>query len=134
MKLKLLGAVGVLGIVAAVWWFSPNASETQVLPIPGENLNAVVEVFNATAVDGLARTVTRNLRAKGLDVVYYGSARDSTLDSTQIIIRRGDSTAAVAVQQALGTGRIVVQPDTDRLVDVTILLHLDAATLLGLHP
>ncbi len=134
MKTKLLGAAGVLGIVVAVWWFSPNVSETQVLPIPGENHDAVVEVFNATDVDGLARTVTRNLRAKGVDVVFYGSARDSTLDSTQIIIRRGDSTAAVAVQEALGTGRIIFQPDIDRLVDVTILLHLDAAALFGLHP
>ena len=94
----------------------------------------VVEVFNATGVDGLARTATRKLRTEGIDVVFYGSARDSTLDSTQIIVRRGDSTAAILVRDALGTGVIGVQHDAKRLVDVTVLLHVDAARLLGLYP
>jgi len=128
-------AVVVVSLAGVITWqLRPRPTGAVALPVPGEGHDVVVEVFNATGVDGLARTATRRLRTEGIDVVFYGSARDSTLDSTQIIVRRGDTTAAVVVRDALGTGVIVIQPDAKRLVDVTVLLHVDAALVLGLHP
>lgn len=97
-------------------------------PIPGEDgPRLTVEVLNSTAVDGLARRVTGHLRRHGLDVVYFGSA-SGALDSTRVLIRRGDSTAARRVRQALGFGTIVEDLDPRLLLDVTVLLGTDAAT------
>ncbi len=103
-------------------------------PIPGEQGQVVVEVLNATAVDGLAREVARRLRRAGIDVVNYGSERDSTLDSTTIVIRRGDSTAAREVRQVLGLGRVRVERDPRLLVDASVLVGPDLARALGFHP
>jgi hypothetical protein len=95
-------------------------------PIPGEGDRLVVEVLNATRIDGLARAMTRRLRAAGIDVVYFGSSRES-LDSTLILIRRGDSAGAVRVRGVLGAGRIVEELDPRLLLDVSVLLGLDVA-------
>jgi hypothetical protein len=104
------------------------------LRIPGERPGAVIEVWNATGTDGLAREVARRLRRAGLDVVNYGSQRDSTLDSTTIVVRRGDSSVALQVRRVLGLGRIRVQPDARLLVDATVLVGPDLARLLRLQP
>ena len=93
-----------------------------------------VEVVNQTGADGLAREVVRRLRRAGIDVVNYGSARDSTADSTTILIRRGDSTAAAPVRQALGLGRIRVDLDPRLLLDASVLVGPDLARSLGFHP
>ena len=84
-----------------------------------------MEVLNGTRVDGFARSVTRQLRRAGIDVVYFGSADERDVDSTRIIVRRGDSTAAAPVRDALGGGRIVVDPDPRLLLDITVLLGHD---------
>ncbi len=94
----------------------------------------MVEVLNSTDVDGLARAVTRRLRREGVDVVYYGTLRDSTPDSTRIVIRRGDSAYARTVRRILGTGRIEVRPAPDLLLDVTVILGTDAARLVNFDP
>lgn len=104
------------------------------LPIPGERDSGTVEVLNATAVDGLAREVTRRLRRAGIDVVAFGSARDSTLDSTTIVIRRGDSTVALRVRGTLGFGRIVTERNPRLLLDASVLIGRDLPRALGLHP
>jgi hypothetical protein len=105
------------------------------LPIPGEGGERVtVEVVNHTGADGLAREVARRLRRAGIDVVGYGSAQDSTADTTTIVIRRGDSTAAIRVRQALGLGRIRVDPDPRLLLDASVLVGPDLARALGFHP
>jgi hypothetical protein len=104
------------------------------LPIPGERDSASVEVLNATAVDGLAREVTRRLRRAGIDVVTLGSARDSTLDSTTIVIRRGDSTVALRVRRALGLGRIVTEQNPRLLLDASVLIGRDLARAFDFHP
>ncbi len=96
------------------------------LPIPGERDTLQVQVLNATGVDGLARAVTIRLRRAGIDVVDFGTAADRSLDTTQIVIRRGDSTAGFAVRDLLGVGQIVVDPDPDLLLDVSVILGLDA--------
>ncbi len=96
------------------------------LPIPGERDSLQVQVLNASGVDGLARAVTIRLRRAGIDVVDFGTAADRSLDTTQIVIRRGDSTVGFAVRDLLGVGQIVVDPDPDLLLDVSVILGLDA--------
>lgn len=96
------------------------------LVIPGEGERVTVEVLNGTRVDGLARRTTRALRRQGLDVVFYGTAADSVRDSTVVYGRRGDLRRAERVRAALGVGQVVQQPDPQLLLDVTVVLGLDA--------
>jgi hypothetical protein len=94
----------------------------------------VVEVVNTTGTDGLAREITRHLRRAGIDVVAFGSDRDRLVDSTTILIRRGDSTGALRIRAALGLGRIRVEPDPRLLLDASVLLGPDASRVIDLHP
>jgi hypothetical protein len=93
-----------------------------------------VEVLNGTTVDGLAREVTQRLRHAGIDVVSFGGAQDTSLDSTVILVRRGDSTDALRVRRALGLGRVLIEPDARLLLDVSVLVGRDLSGVLGLHP
>jgi hypothetical protein len=97
--------------------------------IPGERETLQVEVLNASRAVGLARAVTRRLRDAGLDVVYYGSDAETALDSTEILVRRGDAAAGARVREALGAGRVLAAPDASRLVDVTVRLGADLAAV-----
>lgn len=134
-RVVLIGAVTLALAAAALLWARRGQDQSGPPPvIPGEKTSLVVEVLNATTTDGLAREVTRRLRQAGIDVVGYGSARDSSLDSTTIVVRRGDSTAALEVRQALGLGRIAVDRDPRLLLDASVLIGPDLARLLGFHP
>ena len=93
--------------------------------IPGEGDRLQVEVLNTTDAVGQARGATRRLRDAGLDVVYFGGDPGAALDSTQILVRRGPSAAGTRVKRALGVGAVRVQPDSTRLVDVTVRLGRD---------
>lgn len=84
----------------------------------------LVEVLNASGVPGLAREGTRHLRQKGLDVVFYGNA-DQMVDSTEVLVRRGDGSAGARVARALGLGVVRRVEDTLRRVDITVLLGRD---------
>jgi hypothetical protein len=131
----LIAALAAGAAAALSWWPREREGDTAgSRRIPGEQGRVVVEVLNATAVDGLAREVARRLRRAGIDVVNYGSERDSTLDSTTIVIRRGDSTAAREVRQVLGLGRVRVERDARLLVDASVLVGPDLARALGFHP
>jgi hypothetical protein len=92
-----------------------------------------VEVLNGTRRQGAARAATRMLRRRGLDVVFLGNA-DSLADSTRVIARRGDSARASYVAAALGSGLIVVETDTFRRVDVSVILGEDFTPAGDLHP
>jgi hypothetical protein len=134
-RFVLIAVVMAAVVTAAGLWMRRDGggSQTQAV-VPGEGKLVVVEVLNATAADGLAREVTRRLRRAGIDVVDYGSARDSSLDSTTIVVRRGDSTAARQVRQALGLGRIAVDHDPRLLLDASVVIGPDLARALGFHP
>jgi hypothetical protein len=93
----------------------------------------MVEVLNGTRRQGVARTATRMLRSQGLDVVFLGNA-DSLEESTRVIVRRGDPGPARYVAQALGAGKVVVEPDTFRRVDVSVILGDDFKPRLEIHP
>jgi hypothetical protein len=105
--------------------------------VPGARGERItVEVLNATAKSGLARAGTRLLRRAGIDVVAFGNAPAGTpaLDATRLVVRRGTTAAAERVQRALGVGRIVVERDSARLLDVSVLLGADFAPRLEFHP
>jgi hypothetical protein len=93
-------------------------------PIPSPERRVMVEVLNGTGRAGAARAATRMLRRRGLDVVFYGNA-EAAVDSTRVIVRRGDSSAAYDVRRAIGSGAVVVEPDTFRRVDVSVILGPD---------
>lgn len=134
-RLVLIGVAVLAVIAAAVLWMRLHGDRSGAeAVVPGEGEAVVVEVLNATTADGLAREVTRRLRRAGIDVVDYGSARDSSLDSTTIVVRRGDSTVARRVRRALGLGRITVEYDPRLLLDASVLIGPDLARALGFHP
>jgi hypothetical protein len=102
-------------------------------PVPSPDRRITVEVLNASGRAGLARGATRLLRRQGLDVVFFGNA-DSAADSTRIVVRKGDPGAGRDVRDALGAGRVTIQPDTLRRVDVSVILGRDFRIRGELHP
>jgi hypothetical protein len=102
-----------------------------IAPLPKGRVQ--VEVLNGTQRQGAARTATRMLRSHGLDVVFLGNA-DSLVDSTRIMVRRGDPSRAGYIVAALGGGKVVVQTDTFRRVDVSVILGEDFKPRLDVHP
>jgi hypothetical protein len=123
-------------VTALAWWMFRGRPSPGVPPaIPGDRGPAITaEVLNGTDVDGLAREVTRRLRARGIDVVFFGSFADRRdLDTTMILIRRGDTTAGVTVRRVLRAGRVRVELDPDRLLDVSVVVGRDL-TRVDRHP
>ena len=106
-------------------------------PVPGQDGPRVtVEVLNASGKPGLARLGVRVLRQAGIDVVAFGNAPATlgTLDSTRIVMRRPAAGAGDRIRRALGVGRVVVQADSTRLLDASVLLGADFAPRLKFHP
>jgi LytR cell envelope-related transcriptional attenuator len=119
-------------IVAAVIAVTAcGGASTQTHAVPGDKAPAViVEVLNASGRAGDARVATRLLRHEGIDVVYFGNAPppENGLDSTRIIVRRGSVKAGDRVRAALGQGKVEVELDSSRLLDVSVLLGADFAS------
>jgi len=114
---------------------APAPAVEHAYPIPSPGRRILVEVLNATATPSLARAATRVLRRKGLDVVLFGNAEgDVRPDSTQVIARRGDRSAAERVARALGQGLVSLRTDTPRQVDVTVFLGEDYQPAADGHP
>lgn len=80
-------------------------------------------MINGSGHDGLARRITRHLRSRGLDVVYFGTG--PATDSTLVIARRGERRPAEQVRGALGQGIVMEATDTLRRVDVTVVVGAD---------
>lgn len=121
---------------AGAWWLWPAPRErvqghAYAVPSPGRRI--AVEVLNGTRRQGLARVATRVLRERGIDVVFFGNA-ETAADSTRIVVRRGDPGRGKDVVEALGAGRIRIEPDTLRRVDATVIVGDDYRPKLPLHP
>jgi len=133
-----LALVTVVVLTAAAggywWWWHRQPVVVPERTIPGEVRQVTVEVLNGTDVDGLARATTRLLRASGIDVVHFGTASADTFTSTQVLVRRGDTTGAVGVLGILGLGTLIVDEDAELLLDVSVYLGRDAAGLIGFDP
>jgi hypothetical protein len=127
---------GVIVLVAVTGFLRRAERKPQVnhaFAIPQLHGRLMVEVLNGTRRQGAARTATRMLRSHGVDVVFLGNA-DSASSLTQVIVRRGDPDRARTVAAVLRTGRILVETDTLRRVDVSVILGEDFRPRLGIHP
>jgi hypothetical protein len=127
------GTILLIAVSAFLLKTEREPAVTRPLAIPPVHGRLVVEVLNGTRRQGVARTATRMLRSHGVDVVFLGNA-DSSEVLTRIVVRRGDPERARTVAGVLGTGNIVVQADTFRRVDVSVILGDDFRPHLDLHP
>lgn len=94
--------------------------------IPSGDDRTIVEVFNGSKRNGLARLGARRLRKYGIDVVLFASIPGpDSVDTTKVIVRRGDRARAEQVLKILGAGKVSVETDTLRRVDVTVILGRD---------
>ena len=124
----------VLGSVACGSRGQPGHLETPA--IGNTDARVTTEVLNAAGSPprpGLARVGARTLREGGIDVVFYGTA-DTVVDSTVILVRRGDLRAGDRIARVLGGGVVRDAPDTLRRVDVTVLLGRGWIPPSGLRP
>lgn len=132
-----LTLIAVLIVLATVSGFLLRGEReppvSHAFAIPPVQGRLIVEVLNGTRRQGAARSATRMLRSHGVDVVFLGNA-DSAEGMTRVIVRRGDPERARTVRGVLRTGKIVVEPDTFRRVDVSVILGEDFRPRLGIHP
>jgi hypothetical protein len=132
-KFALIAALVMLAVGLGLLRPRPEPRPTHAFAVPSPHGKVQVEVLNGSRRQGAARTATRMLRRQGLDVVFLGNA-DSMADSTRVIVRRGDPNKARYVAQALGAGKVVVETDTFRRVDVSVILGDDFRPRLPIHP
>lgn len=137
LKRTILGVVGV-ALTLALLGALVRGGRGDIVPghawaVPSGPDRLIVEVMNGTPTPGLARVGTRVLRQHGIDVIFFGNA-DSTVDSTRIIVRRGDPARAAAIRKALGGGKVSVDVDTLRRVDATVILGGDFKGPREVHP
>lgn len=125
----IAAGIGALALIAAVGGRAPaKAPPPRVEPayrLPEGEERIVAEVLNGSGASGRARTVTRQLRRAGVDVVYFGSMGKKRMDSTLVLVRRGDVARAKDVRGMLGYGTVRVALDSTRRVDVTVMLGRD---------
>jgi LytR cell envelope-related transcriptional attenuator len=132
-KVALVATLLIFVVALGFFWPRSEARPTHAFAVPSPRGRVQVEVLNGSRRQGAARTATRMLRRQGLDVVFLGNA-DSMADSTRVIVRRGDPNKARYVAQALGAGKVVVETDTFRRVDVSVILGDDFRPRLPIHP
>ncbi|HEV8364047.1 MAG TPA: LytR C-terminal domain-containing protein [Gemmatimonadaceae bacterium] len=100
-----------------------TADVPKVVQIP-DSVTIRVEVINTTTQRGLGRRAMFFLRDQGFDVVRYASGSPPR-DSSQVIDRSGHRDWAELVAKALGVSRVVVDVDSGRYLDVSVLLGRD---------
>ncbi len=102
---------------------SSNTAEREWQPLSRE---IAVEVWNGGGSGGAAIDAVRRLRHARLDVVQWGNAppamRDTTRYQHRVLVRRGDTTGAGRVIEALGDAEVIDAPDRERLVDLTVIV------------
>ncbi len=111
------GASGAGGTAAA----TAPVSVVPVARVVPEGTRIRIEVLNGTDTRGLARQATFALRDAGFDVVYFGNTAERS-DSSVVRDRSGHPEWAALAAKALGGAKIAAQPDSGRLLDLTVLI------------
>jgi hypothetical protein len=125
---RRLIAGGTLLAFIALYVFARSLRRDRVeghaFDIPPMDHPIVVEVRNGTTRNGLGRLGTRHLRRLGFDVVGFGN-ESLKVDTTRVLVRRGDPANGARVREALGVGKVETRIDTLLRVDVTVILGPD---------
>jgi hypothetical protein len=129
----IAGIMALIAVTGFLRRIERPAKTDQAFAIPPVQGRLMVEVLNGTRRQGAARTATRMLRSHGVDVVFLGNA-DSAAGLTRVIVRRGDPERARTVAAVLRAGKILVETDTLRRVDVSVILGEDFRPRLNIHP
>ena len=124
LLLVLSGAGILLGSLLSE--SEPESPETELHTwIQGIQGRVRVEVLNGSGVAGVAWDATRVLRESGFDVVLFDNAETYSADSSVVMDRVGNMDPARSVAEALGIAQVRSEPDSTRLVDVTVRLGPD---------
>lgn len=133
----ILILLGVLLLIAFAVWPRSDTVDGYAYPIPGQGQGQgqdnTVEVLNGTDRRGLARGGTRQLRAAGFDVVFFGNASAPT-DTTWILVGTDGGGLGQRLREALGVGVVRPELDTLRRVAATVLLGGDYQAPAVVHP
>lgn len=125
-------AIAAIGLVAIL---SPRRDRglPPSLALSTSGPPVLAEVWNRSKRPGLARLVTGVLRERGVDVVFFGSTTES-MDSTTVLVRRGEVARGHEVARLIGHARVIVAIDTLLRVDVTVLIGRDYQLPKGRFP
>jgi hypothetical protein len=123
----LVVVVALLGTAAWLGRRFPEAGAAEGRPSFAPQERVRVEVLNAGGVAGVARDVRDLLIDDGFDVVQWGNASSFDRDSTVVVDRVGREELAEAVANALGIRNVLLEPDPELFVDVSVLLGRDWA-------
>ena len=113
---------GLLAVLAGCSRPDPAAQPS--IGLSARDGRITAEVLNGSNRPGYGRLGTLALREAGVDVITYGTA-DLIVDTTLILVRRGDADRGHLVMRALGLGLVRMERDTLRRVDVTVILGRD---------
>jgi LytR cell envelope-related transcriptional attenuator len=127
-RMLVIGAVVMLAAVAGIVAVRKLVGRDRGVAL-GDTTSApqgqrvIVEVLNASGVDGLARRATFLLRDRGFDVVYAGNDRAGRRSETLVIDYTNKPEAADRLARVLGGAQIERGKDTlDRGLDLTVRL------------
>lgn len=88
-----------------------------------------VDVLNAGGIRGVAQGATGALRDAGLDVVDWGNDRQFSDSVSRVVDRVGDTILAREIADVLGITTVLSEPDSNRLVEATVKLGPEWATV-----
>lgn len=98
-------------------WWRIDASQ-------GQKVTRVI-IYNGAGIPGIAGVAAQQLIRSGFRVVDTKNADSFGYKSTLIVVKRGDRSQGDAVRQALGTGRVGVEPTNADVTDVIVTIGKD---------
>jgi LytR cell envelope-related transcriptional attenuator len=95
--------------------------------LPGAPVGRIrVQILNGSGALGLAEKVAARLVPTGARVVLTGNASSFAYRQTQVVFyKRSKQSAALALQKALGAGKVVFSRNPLDVVDVTLVIGKD---------
>lgn len=81
-----------------------------------------VEVLNGCGVSGMASRLGMLLRGQGFDVLNVGNANNFRYQEMLVLARTDELEMAYQVAKLIGTENVLLDPEADSLVDVTVII------------
>ncbi len=90
-----------------------------------EDMTASVEVLNGCGVPGVAGRVAEQLQRAGFTVTKQGNASGFEYDRCQVITRKGNTAAVLAIVKLLNCTDVREEKQTEGMPDVTVIIGRD---------